>query len=84
MEEILMNGRVAAIAYIKGVTFGCFSKYVDIIGDNNTIRMIKITLNNKMKHEVEKTIVLLRTLFSLTNFEILTGSAKVAMVIKRE
>ena len=84
MEEILMNGRVAAIAHIKGVTFGCFSKYVDIIGANNTIRMIKITLNNKMKHEVEKTIVLLRTLFSLTNFEILTGSAKVAMVIKRE
>ena len=84
IEEMLIKGSVAAIAHIKGVTLGCFNKYLDITGARNRMNIIKTALNNKMKQAVENTMVLLRILFSLTNLEMLIGRANVAMVIKRE
>lgn len=72
---MLIKGRVKAIAYKSGVTVGCFSKLFAMKGAVTNTNKIKNRLNKRIKKNVEKTIFLLRILFSLTNLDMLIGRA---------
>ena len=83
IDVMLVNGKVKAIAYKRGVTEGCFNKTPAIKGAQPMTAKMRKALNAKIKRKVEKTIFLLRIVFSLTSLEMLIGKAKEAKVIKR-